>query len=773
MRNSSQFKRALSLKDGEMNGVNGVSPLRNFVKAKQKINSTFGHIGKFLEDCNTFLLQCEIADDSIEDVKNFSSEVSGFLAQVSSISEVLARDQMKVAFFGRTSNGKSTTVNAMLQDKILPMGIGHTTNCFLSVHGSDLPDPYILTAGSNDKRNVKSLSQLAHALCDDKLEHSSLVQVFWPKTRCKLLSEDVVLVDSPGIDVSPDLDLWIDKHCLDADVFVLVANAESTLMVTEKNFFHKVNQRLSRPNIFILNNRWDASASEPDTMELVKNQHLQRNISFLVDELKCVDQAQAEDRVFFVSSKETLTTRMQKHKGMPQEGGAIHVEGFQARQMEFENFERKFEECISKSAIQTKFESHAVSGLKIANVVKDIMEQVVGCAFQRRSRLEKAKKEQEDRLEYVKEQLEICSHDAKRRIKEITSIVEGQVTDAMTEEIGRLGLLVNEFEHPFHPHPGFLKTYKKELYGHLERGLGRNMTARCSNSQTQVINDAQRDMADRLQSLLPPESPEFSLEPAATALDFQASYKLDVPSLCVDFREDIEFHFSLGWQAILRKFLAPHNASLAIALGANLQRNVRSLVPTAQYSTQSTEGRTATSSQVNSTCEMLRRPEGDEVAAAVITGLASVTSRTGTLVVIAGGLIWKTVGWKFIALCAGLYSGVYVIERLRWNNGAKEKAFKKQFVEYATEKLHLVVSFTSANCSIQVQQELSSSFVKLKSLVQRAKESLEENIIELCKEITRLEKIENEAKILRNKASWFESELSQFITEFGLAKCKM
>ena len=54
------------------------------------------------------------------------------------------------------------------------------------------------------------------------------------------------------------------------------------------------------------------------------------------------------------------------------------------------------------------------------------------------------------------------------------------------------------------------------------------------------------------------------------SLDFQASYKLDVPSLCVDFQEDIEFHFSLGWQAILRKFLAPHNASLAIALGANV-----------------------------------------------------------------------------------------------------------------------------------------------------------------------------------------------------------
>lgn len=37
----------------------------------------------------------------------------------------------------------------------------------------------------------------------------------------------------------------------------------------EKQFFHKVNERLSRPNIFILNNRWDASASEPEYMEEV------------------------------------------------------------------------------------------------------------------------------------------------------------------------------------------------------------------------------------------------------------------------------------------------------------------------------------------------------------------------------------------------------------------------------------------------------------------------------------------------------------------------
>jgi len=37
--------------------------------------------------------------------------------------------------------------------------------------------------------------------------------------------------------VSPDMDQWIDKFCLDADVFVLVANAESTLMQTVRLIF--------------------------------------------------------------------------------------------------------------------------------------------------------------------------------------------------------------------------------------------------------------------------------------------------------------------------------------------------------------------------------------------------------------------------------------------------------------------------------------------------------------------------------------------------------
>lgn len=55
----------------------------------------------------------------------------------------------------RTSNGKSTVINAMLRDKVLPSGIGHTTNCFLQVEGSPTGDAYLVTKGSIEKQNVE------------------------------------------------------------------------------------------------------------------------------------------------------------------------------------------------------------------------------------------------------------------------------------------------------------------------------------------------------------------------------------------------------------------------------------------------------------------------------------------------------------------------------------------------------------------------------------------------------------------------------------------
>ena len=64
------------------------------------------------------------------------NRVVDYRAQVTSIKEVIKRRQLKVAFFGRTSSGKSTVINALLGEKILPTGLGHTTDKFVHVQGT-------------------------------------------------------------------------------------------------------------------------------------------------------------------------------------------------------------------------------------------------------------------------------------------------------------------------------------------------------------------------------------------------------------------------------------------------------------------------------------------------------------------------------------------------------------------------------------------------------------------------------------------------------------
>uniref|UniRef100_A0A8C1C629 Mitofusin 2 n=1 Tax=Cyprinus carpio carpio TaxID=630221 RepID=A0A8C1C629_CYPCA len=689
----------LGKKDKRLMAEVNASPLKHFVTAKKKINGIFEQLGAYIKESSAFLEET-YSNEELDPVTTEEqvAEVRGYLSKVAGIGEVLSRRHMKVVFFGRTSNGKSSVINAMLWDKVLPSGIGHTTNCFLRVEGTDGNEAFLLTEGSDERKSVKTVNQLAHALHQDEdLDAGSLVCVMWPKAKCALLRDDLVLVDSPGIDVTTELDSWIDKFCLDADVFVLVANSESTLMQTEKSFFHKVNERLSSPNIFILNNRWDASASEPEYMEEVRRQHMDRCTSFLVDELRVVDRAQASDRIFFISAKEALQARVQKAQGMPEAGGAL-AEGFQARMFEFQNFERRFEECISQSAVKTKFEQHTMRAKQISEALRLIMDSVHIAAQEQRIHCFEEKEEREDRLEFIDKQLDLLTLDCKSKIKKITEEVEKQVSNAMAEEIRRLAVLVDDFHVDFHPSQVVLKVYKNELHKHIEDGLGRNMSERCSSAITAALQNTQTEMIEGLKPLLPIGIRE-QVDMIVPRQCFALSYDLNCDKLCSDFQEDIGFHFSLGWTMLVNRFLGPKNTRRAL-MGYNDQ------------------------------------------------------------------VIWKAVGWRLIALSVGLYGLLYVYERLTWTTRAKERAFKRQFVEYASEKLQLIVSYTGSNCSHQVQQELAGTFSQLCQQVDVTRQQLDDEIQDLNSKIEQLDGLQSKAKLLRNKAGWLDSELNMFTQQY-------
>uniref|UniRef100_A0A3Q1HCP9 Dynamin-type G domain-containing protein n=1 Tax=Anabas testudineus TaxID=64144 RepID=A0A3Q1HCP9_ANATE len=726
------------------------SPLRRFVVAKRSITSIFDQLLDFVKDGFTFVDEVWRSDDLGQvAVEEQTLEMQSCATKLSTIREVLVRRHMKVAFFGRTSNGKSTVINAMLRDRVLPSGIGHTTNCFLRVEGTEADEAYLTTEASNERRSVSTVNQLAHALhMDPTLDSGSLVKVFWPKSRCALLRDDLVLMDSPGTDVTLQLDSWIDKFCLDADVFVLVGNAESTLMNTEKLFFHKVSERISKPNIFILHNRWDASVTEPEYIEEVRKQHLDRCVSFLAEELKVVGLEEAAGRIFFVSAKEVLSSRMQRAQGMPETGGAL-AEGFHDRLREFQMFERTFEEFISQSAVKTKFEQHTVRAWQITEAIKAVMDAINIASADRKICCLEEREEQRDQLDFVRGQINRLSDNVRERIKTLTDDVAAKVKKSEpTDQIRSLPVLVDEFRADFSPTQETLQLYKtvSTLLLHVEERMVGCLSHRCSVSVLRDIRDAQRHMIDSVRPLL---SLSVQEQLSAPSTSFELTYDLGLAALCADFRENIEFQFSLGWTALVTRFIGAANAKRALC-----SSDSRLQVFTSQTKLQLFEAETEASTFK------------DEMVVSIATGLVYVTSRASMMVLVIGGVVCRSVGWRLIALSVSLYGLLYLYEKLTWTDASRERALKQQFVEHASQRLRAVVPVTSSACGQQVCKELSSTFSRLSQRVDLSEAELEGNIRQLSFRIQRLENIQRRSKAFRNRSTELETQLEAFSVQY-------
>uniref|UniRef100_UPI003AAD47C1 mitofusin-1 n=1 Tax=Centroberyx gerrardi TaxID=166262 RepID=UPI003AAD47C1 len=712
--------------------VEDPSPLRRFVVAKRSITAVFDQLLDFVKDGSAFVDETWRSDDLGQvAVEEQSLEMQTCATKLATIREVLVRRHMKVAFFGSTSVCVCVVINAMLRDRVLPSGIGHTTNCFLRVEGTDGDEAFLTAEASGERSGVQTVNQLAHALhMDPTLDSGSLVKVFWPKSRCALLRDDLVLMDSPGTDVTLELDSWIDKFCLDADVFVLVGNAESTLMNTEKLFFHKVSERISKPNIFILHNRWDASVTEPEYIEEVRKQHLERCVSFLAEELKVVSLDEAPGRIFFVSAKEVLSSRMHRAQGMPETGGAL-AEGFHERLREFQSFERTFEEFISQSAIKTKFEQHTVRAWQITEAIKAVMDSINIASADRKIYCLEEREEQRDRLDFVRGQINRLSDSLRERIKTLTDDVAAKVSTALSDQIRSLPVLVEEFRADFNPTQETLDLYKAKLLLHVEERLIGCLAHRCSSSILRDIQDNQNHMTESVRPLLSLAVQEqFGLP----STKFELTYDLNLAALCADFQEDIEFQFSLGWTALVTRFIGPANAKRALTSG---------------------DPRIQEGSSFR-----------DEMVVSIATGLVSLTSRASMTVLVISGVVWRSVGWRIIALSLSLYGLLYLYEKLTWTNGSRERALKLQFVEHTTHRLRAIVPVTSSACSQQVHKELAAVFSRLSQRVDLSEAELEGNIRQLSFRIQRLESIQRRSKAFRNRATELESQLEAFSAQY-------
>jgi len=706
---------------------NGNSPLKLFTHAKTTITDIFKNIALYVVECNSFL------DDVVKSGRNLVAtekrqEIQQLKERVNRILGVISRNHMKVVFFGRTSNGKSTTMNAMLRERILPTGMGHTTNCFLQIEGTDQQEAHVLIPGSDEPKSVSSLGNIGSALSEEKLDSNSLVKILWPREKCRLIRDDVVLVDSPGIDVSANLDQWIVDHCMDADVFVLVVSAEATITVAEKKFLHNVAERLSNPNIFILMNRWDATADdEPETVKSVRQQHLDRGLEFLCDELHLCDRTEASNhRIFFISAREALLNRNNDRTSSPRGG---FNEGYKDRLIEFANFEQEFEKCISKTAVQTKFEKHTSRGKEILNLLCETTANIANKSHNYKQECSKTLIEMDERSDFIEKELRSVTEKTKERIRHVTEDIYKHVSQVLNDEIKRLYSLIEEFDRPFSSDPEQIPLYKQDLHRWLENRLGSNLQSRLNSVLQTSLTNVHREIREDINRVIENRERQEEVLAIKPRSDFAVSYRLDCSNLCCDFREDISFKFSLGFTSLWQRFVQNQKASLTS---------------------------TSASSLVSSTNELLT----------TANQIQALGSKSGLLALGAGLLVWRGIGWKVLAAAVGIYAGFYGYEYLLWTKKAQERAFKRQYADYASSRMKLIVDMTSGNASAQVQQELSLYFAQTIRFVDMEKDELTDNIQQVRNEANTLAKYIEQGKKLKKQGDQIDHSLTSFIKQY-------
>merc|ERR1719210_1358081 len=216
---------------------------------------------------------------------------------------------------------------------------------------------------------------------------------------------------------------------------------------------------------------------------------------------------------------------------------------------------------------------------------------------------------------------------------------------------------------------------------------------------------------------------------------FEVLYHLNCDNLCSDFQEDLSFKFSLGLTCLVNRFMAAGNAKKRPGYQQGVPR------PMSNFS----------SPETPSNEFVIPSDDWSLVTKVALASLSSQGTMGGLLV---GGLLLKTVGWRVIAVSGAIYGTVYLYERLTWTNTAKCKEFKRQYVEHAARKLRLIVDMTSANCSHQVQQELSSTFARLCHLADETTQDMQESIDKIDTSLTKLEEGASRSKVLRNQANF-------------------
>lgn len=371
---------------------------------------------------------------------NLGSEYRDELLKIRELKERFLNERFHLAVLGQFKRGKSTLLNALLGDEILPASVVPLTAIpTYLIWGPEYKARVYFQDGKTEESKSKDnlVQYVTETNNPENRKGVSHVEVFFPSA---ILSKGVVLIDTPGIGSTYKHNTEVTFDFLPrCDAALFLVSADPPVTEVEINFLKAVQKRVARI-IFVLNKVDYLSENEKDTLEKFFKNVLRK------------DAGATEDIVLFsVSAQQGLTAKKTDSEKLWVTSGMkslySHLTDFLAREKSHvlkEALIMKMDDIIGNIILQLQLTVNSLQ-TPLTELEKRItvFEEKFNEAKEQQRTLEDLLNGERRRLmEYLETQAESLRQEAKAYLEEVAmssftdnKLVEEKVQDTVADAI--------------------------------------------------------------------------------------------------------------------------------------------------------------------------------------------------------------------------------------------------------------------------------------------------------------------------------------------------
>ena len=229
------------------------------------------------------------------------------------LKQILQDATFTVVVIGEFSRGKSTFINALIGQDLIPMDVLPEKAVIHAISYGKEPALTIIHRDGTKERGEASQKYLQQFVVGQRqIENVSYLKIACPS---ELLAGDVMLVDTPGVSDMDEQRAEITYGFLpQADIIIMLLDATAPLKKTEKEFIEKRVLPQGIKHILFVANK----ADNIDEEEVPDNY-----AEFLKKRIDKAFGEQIEVELFLMSSKQALIGALQADNAMLQQSGLI------------------------------------------------------------------------------------------------------------------------------------------------------------------------------------------------------------------------------------------------------------------------------------------------------------------------------------------------------------------------------------------------------------------------------------------------------------------